>query len=315
MSFNNNSTPVEAIWVDPVKLFPDPDQPRQRFEEKDLEALAASLERQGQIQPIVVRPLNTEGKYQIVVGERRWRAAVKKQLPNVLITVREIDDDEVLAVQMFENIGGGIRVPLDMRERANVLKRLVGKYGTQEKAAEAMGVSQAWISNNVAILELTPEAEELERDKIVKDSQTLIKLSRLAKHDKRAADDLVALAKEKSSLPRSLVEEKLREAGAMRTQKNKKTAAENAGAAAATPPAAPPPEANSRPTVNTPPAMSSTPSSPSEAQESRPKAPKREKVKKVTALLGMEEDADPMTLLDRLMDEYLRLAGAGAGHA
>lgn len=143
-----------AEQVVPVEtVAPNPDQPRRQFRESDLADLAASIAEKGILQPLIVRP-NPGGtpKYQIVAGERRWRAAQRAQVHEVPVIVREYSDTELLEIAIIENIQ---RADLNPVEEAMGYRQLMDKFGhTQEKMAEALGKSRSYIANLLRLLQL-----------------------------------------------------------------------------------------------------------------------------------------------------------------
>lgn len=131
-------------------MAPHPDQPRRRFDDAALEELAASIAARGVIQPIVVRPHGRE--YQIVAGERRWRAAQRARLTEVPVVVRRFDDAETLEIALVENIQ---RQDLNAIEEAQAYQRLSGEYGhTQEALAKIVHKSRSHVANLLRLLEL-----------------------------------------------------------------------------------------------------------------------------------------------------------------
>ena len=131
-------------------MAPHPDQPRRRFDDAALEELAASIAARGVIQPIVVRPHGRE--YQIVAGERRWRAAQRARLTEVPVVVRQFDDAETLEIALVENIQ---RQDLNAIEEAQAYQRLSGEYGhTQEVLAKIVHKSRSHVANLLRLLEL-----------------------------------------------------------------------------------------------------------------------------------------------------------------
>ena len=126
-------------------------QPRVDMHNDSLEDLADSIRAQGVVQPIVVRPVGS-GKYEIVAGERRWRAAQLAELRDVPALVRDMDDRTAIAVALIENIQ---RENLNPLEEAHALERLIGEFDmTHQQAAEAVGRSRAAVSNLLRLLEL-----------------------------------------------------------------------------------------------------------------------------------------------------------------
>lgn len=146
--------PGAAVQSAPIEMIrANPDQPRRDFREEDLAELAASIREKGVIQPLVVRSdPKHPGGWQIVAGERRWRAAQRAQLHELPIVVRELSDDEALEVAIIENIQ---RADLNPVEEALGYRQLMDRFGhTQEKLAEAMGKSRSHIANALRLLTL-----------------------------------------------------------------------------------------------------------------------------------------------------------------
>jgi len=140
-------------------------QPRQDMRKEALEELAESISTQGVIQPIVVRPLKgtDKGRYEIIAGERRWRAAKIANLEEIPVIVRDIPDSAAVAVALIENIQ---REDLNPLEEAVALKRLIEEFElTHQKAAEAVGKSRAAVSNLLRLLDLAAEVRELVRER------------------------------------------------------------------------------------------------------------------------------------------------------
>lgn len=145
------------------KLRPNPDQPRRSFGQDALEELAASVREKGVIQPLIVRENpRGSGTYEIVAGERRWRAAQMAQLHDVPVLVRDLDDSEVLELAIIENIQ---RADLNAVEEAQAFRQLMDRFGhTQERLAEALGKSRSHIANLLRLLTLPDEVLALVRD-------------------------------------------------------------------------------------------------------------------------------------------------------
>ncbi|WGM37166.1 ParB/RepB/Spo0J family partition protein [Caulobacter sp. NIBR1757] len=139
-------TPIELIRA-------NPDQPRKSFSRDDIDALAASIREKGILQPILTRPMpGAEGEFQIVAGERRWRAAQVAGLRTVPILVRQFDDRQVLEIAIVENVQ---RTDLNPYEEALGYKALIEKFGhTQEAVAEAVGKSRPHVANALRLLNL-----------------------------------------------------------------------------------------------------------------------------------------------------------------
>jgi ParB family transcriptional regulator, chromosome partitioning protein len=132
------------------RLVPNPDQPRRTFEPIALRELADSLLQKGVIQPLIVRRVAGTDSYEIVAGERRWRAAQLAQLHELPAIIREFTDSEVLEIAIIENIQ---REELNAIEEALAYKQLMQRFGhTQEKIAEALSRSRSHIANLLRLL-------------------------------------------------------------------------------------------------------------------------------------------------------------------
>ena len=146
-------TPRSETLVPIEKVRPNPDQPRRDFDQSDMDDLISSVKEKGIIQPLIVRidPEDTS-LFQIVAGERRWRAAQSAQIHEVPILIRELTDTEVLELAIIENIQ---RSDLNAVEEAMGYRQLMDSFGhTQEKMAEALGKSRSHIANLLRLLNL-----------------------------------------------------------------------------------------------------------------------------------------------------------------
>jgi ParB family chromosome partitioning protein len=140
------------------QLQPGKYQPRSYMDEAALQTLADSIKAQGIMQPILVRALN-EGRYEIIAGERRWRASQLAGLAEVPVLVKEIADEAALAMALIENIQ---RENLNPLEEAQGIKRLIDEFGmTHEKAAEAVGRSRVAVSNLLRLLSLSQSVQDM----------------------------------------------------------------------------------------------------------------------------------------------------------
>ena len=151
-SRSDKSVPIELV-------FPNPDQPRRTFDEEKLDELTESVKSKGIFQPLIVRqrPGNQQ-QFEIVAGERRWRAAQRAKLHQVPVIVREFTDTEVLEIAIIENIQ---RADLNPVEEAAGYRQLMDRFGhTQEKLAEALGKSRSHIANLLRLLNLPDDVQE-----------------------------------------------------------------------------------------------------------------------------------------------------------
>lgn len=133
-------------------------QPRREFDPDSLRELADSIAAQGVIQPIVVRPTGND-RYEIIAGERRWRAAQQAGLSDIPVVVRDVDEQTALAIALIENIQRDDLSPL---EEAGALLRLLDEFGlTHQQVAEAVGKSRTTVTNLLRLLELEAEVKTL----------------------------------------------------------------------------------------------------------------------------------------------------------
>ncbi|MBQ4823241.1 ParB/RepB/Spo0J family partition protein [Leisingera sp. HS039] len=161
------STQAEAprnaeILVPIENVIANPNQPRRQFLQEDLDDLTASIKEKGVLQPLIVRP-RPGGKFEIVAGERRWRASQAAQLHEVPVLIRDYSDLEMMEVAIIENIQ---RSDLNALEEAQSYKQLMEKFGhTQERMAEALGKSRSHIANLVRLLHLPDDVQILVQER------------------------------------------------------------------------------------------------------------------------------------------------------
>lgn len=145
------------VGVDRIR--PNPEQPRRAFPQEALEELAASIRERGVLQPLIVREIPADsGQFEIVAGERRWRAAQLAQVHEVPVIVRDLSDSEAIEVAIIENVQ---RADLNPIEEASAYRQLMDRFGhTQERLAEALGKSRSHIANLLRLLSLPEEVIE-----------------------------------------------------------------------------------------------------------------------------------------------------------
>jgi ParB family chromosome partitioning protein len=141
------------------KIQPGSEQPRRIFNDIELKSLANSIRERGVLQPLLLRKIpGGQERFEIIAGERRWRAAQLAQLHEVPALVRDFNDQEALEIGLIENIQRSDLGPL---EEANAFQRLIDEYGhTQELVAEAVGKSRSYIANSLRLLMLPPRTRE-----------------------------------------------------------------------------------------------------------------------------------------------------------
>lgn len=158
---NNTTTPRTNLYVDINLIRPGKYQPRQNFNEENLDSLISSIREKGIIQPLVIRPLtsNNNGPYEIIAGERRWRAAKTLGYDAVPAIIRECSDEEALEIALIENIQ---RDDLSPVEEAEAYQRLLNEFQyTQEQLAKAVGKSRSHVANTLRLNSLPAHIKSL----------------------------------------------------------------------------------------------------------------------------------------------------------
>mgnify|MGYP001160369593 CR=1 FL=1 len=156
--FDDNAADVQVKKTVRIsEIEPNRNQPRKNFSEESIAALADSIQQYGILQPILVRP--NDGSYQIVAGERRWRAARMLGLDEVPVIIKELSDLETMQIALIENLQ---RENLNPIEEAMGYKELMEKYGmTQEKVSKTVGRSRSSVANSLRLLQLDEEIQSL----------------------------------------------------------------------------------------------------------------------------------------------------------
>ncbi|MDW3205474.1 MAG: ParB/RepB/Spo0J family partition protein [Alphaproteobacteria bacterium] len=147
-------------------LRPNPSQPRKRFDEAAIDGLVDSIRQQGVLQPLLVRPHPDDANaYEIVAGERRWRAAQRAQLHEVPVVIKELSDSDTLEIALIENIHREDLTPL---EEAEGYQRLIEEFGhTQDALSKAVGKSRSHVANMLRLLSLPEELKSLLDDGLI----------------------------------------------------------------------------------------------------------------------------------------------------
>lgn len=157
-SVEDISAGVSTVKVKLLDIEPNRDQPRKQFDEEALTELSNSIAQHGVLQPLLVRPM-PDGGYQLVAGERRWRASRMAGLTEVPVVIRDLTDSQVAELALVENLQ---RENLNPLEEANGYKELSEKFGyTQEKIAEIVGKSRPSIANALRLLNLPESVQEM----------------------------------------------------------------------------------------------------------------------------------------------------------
>lgn len=285
MTFKDSSSDFQIIDV--ALIEPDPQHPRQNIDESSLKGLANSIQKMGVIHPLVVRPANAAGRYTIVVGERRRQAAILAGEKTVPVIVRACAAAETLEVQVFENIGLGVRSALEAREMANAIQTIAARFESPDEAAQHFGRAPTWLAQATAAANLSEKVTALLDAGKISSTGAAVQLERLAKKDEAKAVvliDQIGQLPEGEKVSKKVVDNALSEASGGRKKKESVVADDAAASAADVPPWEEQPE---------PPRIASA-----------RRRVSQDKVKLVAELLGLA-DGDEEEVLIRLIDEFL----------
>jgi ParB family chromosome partitioning protein len=179
----------ELQEIDIDLIDPNPDQPRTRFPEEKLDELARSIRANGLVQPILLRRIG-EGRYQIVAGERRWRASQRAGLHKIPAIIRSISDDKLLELALIENIQ---RQELNPIEEAQAYQRLIHSLGlTQDEVAQQVGKDRTSITNYLRLLNLPPEIQRMLEEDLISMGHARALCGLDSKQEqKRLADEII----------------------------------------------------------------------------------------------------------------------------
>lgn len=178
----------EQILEVPLDMIvPSPFQPRKRFNEEHLQELADSIRELGLIQPLVVRPVN--GKFELIAGERRWRACTKLQMEKVRVVTREARDEDVLEMAIIENVQ---REDLDPMEEAEAYSRLTIEFGlTQEEIAQKVGKKRATVANALRLLDLDRDVQLMVSQKHISPGHAKVLLGVKSRPEQKMLADVI----------------------------------------------------------------------------------------------------------------------------
>ena len=293
-------------FLDVSLLDPDPDHARQSVAEDALKGLVNSIQKVGVIHPLIVRPGSSEGRYTVVVGERRRQAAIRAGEMTVPVVVRACAAGDALEVQVFENIGLGVRAALEPRDMANAIQAIAARFETPEAAAQHFGRAPTWLGQATAAANLSEKVTALLDSGKIASTGAAVQLERLAKKNEAKAEALIDQIEqlpdgEKAS--KKVVDHALlEETGRGKKEKEAPPAAPALEAASMVQaPAAPAP-------VTTPP-WEDAPAAPETPTSLPLKKVNPGKVRRVAELLGLDGESEE-DILVRLIDEFLALKGA-----
>lgn len=295
MTFKDSSAQFQL--VDLAIIESDPTHPRKSVDEASVKSLANSIKKMGVIQPLVVRPASVAGRYIVVAGERRRQAAILAGEKAVPAVVRACAADETLEVQVFENIGLGVRMALEPREMANAIQAIAERFATQEEAAQHFGRPTTWLNQATAAANLSEKVSALLDSGKIASTGTAVQLERLARKNEAKAEALLESVEqlpEGKKLSKKVVDNALYE----ETGRRKK------GEDAA--PTIEAPQSVAQPGISQTTGTADIPP----WEELPPAAPRSRvnpgKVKRVAEILGLS-DGDEEEILVRLIDEFLAM--------
>ena len=303
MTFKEN--PLHFQLLDVMSIEPDPDQARQHIDEASLKGLVNSIQMKGLIHPLLVQPANASGKHVLIVGERRWRAAVLAGEKTVPALIRRCDPEEALEIQVFENFGLGMRVPLEPRDMANAIQKIAERFETRDAAAEHFGRNSSWLNQATAAANLSAKVTALLDSGKISSTGAAVQLEKLAQKNEVKAETLIEQIEqlpEGKKLSKKAVDNVLSEEGGRRKKsdesKEEATADSSAVANASV-------AARDSAAADIPP-WEDLPS----ATVSGQRRVNPSKVEMVARILGLA-DSNEDEILDRLIDEFLALKGEG----
>tara|TARA_R110002096_G_scaffold113697_14_gene246918 strand:- start:582 stop:1502 length:921 start_codon:yes stop_codon:yes gene_type:complete len=185
------SSGERVLRVAPHEVVPSPLQPRKRFREENIDELVDSIREHGVIQPLIVR--DVKGKYELIAGERRWRASTKLKLKEVPVILRDASDQDVLEMALIENLQ---REDLDPLEEAEAYSRLAKDFGMkQEEIAQRVGKNRATVSNAIRLLDLDKTVQTLVSQKLLSSGHAKAILGIKTKAEQRLLADMVVRRK------------------------------------------------------------------------------------------------------------------------
>lgn len=303
MSFKDSPTHFQLIDV--ALIDPGSARPRQQVDEGSLKGLAHSIRRQGLIHPLVVQPARDDGRYPLIVGERRWRAALMAGEKTVPALIRPCDPDEAVEVQVFENLGLGLRAALEPRDMANAIQSIAERFTSDEAAAQHFGRNAAWLKQATAPAKLSAKVSALLDSGKIASTGAAVQLEKLALKNEGRAESLfgqIDQLPEGKKLSKKAVDSVLSEEGGRRRKKDEAPDAAPATLVATVAAAAADGGAGLAPWEEIP-AAASVPL----AGRTRVSPGKFERVAQILGLADSDEEA----VLVSLIDAFLALKGEG----
>jgi ParB family transcriptional regulator, chromosome partitioning protein len=294
MTFKDSTSQFQIVDINTLQ--PDAGHVRKNIDEDSLKSLSNSIRKMGVIHPIVVRPADAAGRYTVIVGERRRQAAILAGEQSVPVVIRACPVDAALEVQVFENIGLGVRSALEPRDMANAIQAIAGRFETPDAAAQYFGRAPTWLSQATAAANLSEKVVALLDAGKISSTGTAVQLEKLARKNEASAETLIDQIErlpEGEKVSKKVVDSAL----SVATGRRKK--GEDA-----------PPVQESSSALSVPPWEASPASPPEVAAPAVVRSRVNPgKVKQVAELLGLS-DEDEEQILVRLIDEFLAMKGA-----
>lgn len=300
MTFKDSSSDFQIIDIGLIE--PDPQHPRQNIDDANLKGLVNSIEKMGVIHPLIVRPAKTTGRYTIVVGERRRQAAILAGERTVPVIIRACPPDQTLAVQVFENIGLGVRSALEARDMANAIQIIVADFASADEAAQYFGRAPTWLAQATAAANLSEKVTALLDAGKISSMGAAVQLEKFSRKDEVKAEALIGQIEqlpEGEKISKKLVDTALAAASGGRKRKEDAASIARQGEAET--------QMVKSPSIADIPPWEDVPQS-APASNARRRV-SQDKVRLVAELLGLS-DGDEEEVLIRLVDEFLALKNA-----
>lgn len=293
--------------LDPSLLDPDLKAARQNLNEDALKGLVNSIQKLGIIHPLVVRTGNTPGRYTVIVGERRRQAAIQAGETMVPVIIRDCPPDATLEVQVFENMGLGVRSALEARDMANAIQHIATQFTSPEEAAQHFGRPSTWLNQATAAANLSEKVSALLDSGKIASTGAAVQLEKLAKINEAKAESLIdqiGQLPEGEKISKKRVDHAISEETG-RGKKKDETVVVAAAPQTVAAEAKPASEAETVPPQQQAPLPSST-----LQYTAAPTRPRQKvnpgKVRQVAEILGLDDD-DEEEILARLIDEFLAM--------
>lgn len=296
MSFKDSAAQYQL--VDLALIAPDAGHARQNIDDGSLKGLANAIRRLGLIHPLIVQPADADGRYRLIVGERRRQAALLAGERTVPVLIRACTPAEAREAQVFENLGLGVRAPLEARDMANAIRKIADGFATPGDAATYFDRPPTWLDQATAAAKLSDKVSALLDAGKITSTGAAVQLEKLARKNEAKAESLIEQIEqlpEGEKVAKKVVDHALAAESGRRKKAESPTPKAEADAPAAPLEDLPPP-------VPMAPAATAVPST--ARRRVNPG-----KIRQVGEILGLN-DGDEEEILIRLIDEFLALKQA-----